>query len=83
MNPLSSGSSGRTQRALRGVSHAGGWLVRAGRPGGELLVHLTGKLTRGPAGQVSGLIRWLAPAAEMYGRAQKCRTRILAGAFRR
>jgi len=57
VNPLSSGSSGRAQRALRGVSHAGGWLVRAGRPGGELLVHLPGKLTRGPAGQVSGLLR--------------------------
>jgi len=70
VNPLSSGSSSRTQRALRRVSHAGGWLVRAGRPGGELLVHLPGKLTRGPAGQVSSLIRWLAAAAEMYGRAQ-------------
>ena len=31
------------------VSGARGWLVRAGRPRGELLVHLTGKLTRGPA----------------------------------
>src|SRR5436305_9960323 len=40
---------GRCAAMLR----AGGWLVRAGRPGGELLVHLTGKLTRGPAGQVS------------------------------
>jgi hypothetical protein len=32
------------------VSGARWWLVRAGRPRGELLVHLTGKLTRGPAG---------------------------------
>ena len=39
------------------VSGARGWLVRAGRPRGELLVHLTGKLTRGPAGQIPGLIR--------------------------
>jgi hypothetical protein len=70
VNPLSSGSSGRAQLALRGVSHAGGWLVRAGWPGGEPLVHLPRKLTRGPAGQVSGLIRWLATAAEVYGRAQ-------------
>jgi hypothetical protein len=39
------------------VSGARWWLVRAGRPRGELLVHLTGKLTRGPAGQIPGLIR--------------------------
>ena len=65
------------------VSGARGWLVRAGRPRGELLVHLTGKLTRGPAGQIPGLIRRLAAAAEGYRRAQKRRTRRSAGAFRR
>ena len=43
--------------ARAAVSGARGWLVRAGRPRGELLVHLTGKLTRGPAGQIPGLIR--------------------------
>src|SRR5712672_3202221 len=65
------------------VSGARGWLVRAGRPRGELLVHLTGKLTRGPAGQIPGLIRRLAAAAEGYRRAKKRRTRVFAGAFRR
>ena len=39
------------------VSGARRWLVRAGRPRGELLVHLTGKLTRGPAGQIPRLVR--------------------------
>jgi hypothetical protein len=65
------------------VSGARWWLVRVGRPRGELLVHLTGKLTRGPAGQIPGLIRWLAAAAEGYRRAQKRRTRVFAGAIRR
>ena len=39
------------------TSDAGGWLVRTGRPRGELLAHLAGKLIRGPAGQIPGLIR--------------------------
>jgi len=39
------------------VSGARGWLVRAGRPRSELIVHLAGKLTRGPARQIPGLIR--------------------------
>ena len=38
------------------ASGARGWLVRAGRPG-ELLVHLAGKLTRGPAAR-----SWVWPA---------------------
>jgi hypothetical protein len=44
-------------RGCAAASRARGWLVRAGRPRGELLVHLAGKLTRGPAGQVPGLVR--------------------------
>ena len=83
MNPLSSGSLAEPDGRCAATLRAGGWLVRAGRPGGELLVHLTGKLTRGPAGQVSGPIRRLAAAADMSWRAQQCRTRIFAGAFRR
>ena len=87
MNPLSSGFRIQARpgpgAGCAAASGARGWLVRAGRPRGELLVHLAGKLTRGPAGQIPGLIRRLAAAAEGYWRAQKRRTRVFAGAFRR
>ena len=53
--PLSSGSC--WAQGCAATSGARWRLVRAGRPRGELLAHLAGKLTRGPAGQIPGLIR--------------------------
>jgi hypothetical protein len=63
-----------------------GRLIRsAGRPRGELLRHLTGKLAWGPASQLGGyvpdLIRRLTADTEGNRRAKQGRTRVIARAF--
>lgn len=85
MNPLSSGFC--WARGCAAASGARCRLVRAGRPRGELLAHLAGKLTRGPAdqfpGHVPGLVRRLAAVTEGYRRTEQGRTRVFTGTFRR